>query len=191
MIRRLFTAVSVTFLLASVVNFALAKDITPLCKKAGIEGKALKSLSSVYDKAVKAGIPEEELYDFFTEIVEYGLGCSQLEEVLEKTIELKKKGLPFAPVFSKVREGMAKGMSPGMIVEVAGERAESIKWASGVIEILKSRGWEVKDYEGAVLLISTYIEKGYKPEEIVERLTNKGIKYAGFTGLDVFLGQGK
>ncbi len=168
---------------------AHARDISGLCFKAGIGGEELSLIKAAYVDAVDAGIDEEALYGFFESILGYGLNCPQLVTVLSKSAALRNEGLPFWPLFSKVREGIAKGVPTGKIVVIVDERSNSLSQAARVIRELKQRQYVAKDYEGAVISISSYIEKGYSPDDIVERITTRGLENSGFSGLTAFLGK--
>ncbi|RMG56810.1 MAG: hypothetical protein D6713_10885 [Deltaproteobacteria bacterium] len=165
-------------------------DISPLCEKHGIKGEDLTRLKGLYGEVVESGVSEEELYRFFDDIISYGLDCRQLSRVLEKTLRLKKEGLPYRPVFRKVREGMAKGVPPGKVVDVTLTWGKLLEEAAGVVRALEEKGFSVSDREGAVILVAGYLSRGYLPDEIVERVVTRGVKYAGFSGLEAFLGQG-
>jgi hypothetical protein len=174
-----------------ITTAASAKDISGLCMRAGLTGQEMERIKVAYLEAVESGIDEGELYAFFEVILNHGLNCSQLVTVLNKSTRLKSGGLPFWPLFSKVREGITKGVPPGKIVQVVDARTNSLSRADEVTSSLRSKGYVIKDYNGAVILISSFIEKGYSSEVIVGRIDQKGIENSGFSGLSEVVGQGQ
>ncbi len=76
-------------------------------------------------------------------------------------------------------------------MQVVDEKTGSLGQASRVIDKLKENQYIVKDFDGAVILIASFVEKGYTSEDIIDRIFQKGLENAGFSGITEVLGQGQ
>ena len=180
-LRILFLAL---LLLAAGPAQAQKSSLEALCRLHGIgEEESIGKIRAAYLEAVEAGITEQELFAFMEDILRHKLDCPQMVRVLAVTTKLKAADLPYFVVFSKVREGVAKMAPPALVVEVAEGKLKSLTDSRDVLLSLESSGYRVRDFQNAAVIVSSYIEKGYRPVEMIEQVRNKGIEGAGFTAL--------
>jgi hypothetical protein len=159
-------------------------SVESLCRLRGIDNEAgVARIRKAYAEAVQAGIPESQLHPFVEDILLHKLDCNQVVRVLDVSVRLRRNGLPYFVVFSKVREGMVKEVSPALVVEAAEAKLNSLYASRDVLESLKTMGYRVRDFQNAAVVLSSYIEKGYSGPDIVTRIGNKGLQGAGFTAL--------
>lgn len=175
---------------AAVLAFAFSPlaaqkmTIENLCLLHGIGAEEnIAKVKEAYVAALRAGISEDELFPFVEDILKHKLDCGQMQRVLSSTTELRRAGLPYFVVFSKVREGMAKEAAPALVVEAAESKVRTLFASRNVIESFRSKGYRVRDFQNAAVIVSSYIEKGYTPGEVVSQISNKGIEGAGFVAL--------
>jgi hypothetical protein len=172
------------FLATTAMPAAAQKSVESLCRTSGIETEGdLSRIRKAYAGAIRAGIPEAQLQPFIEDILLHKLDCGQVVRVLDVTTQLRRKGLPYFVVFSKVREGMVKEAPPAQVVEAAESKLNSLSASRDVLESLKTMGYRVRDFQNAAVVLSSYIEKGYTGPDIVTRIGTKGIEGAGFTAL--------
>lgn len=177
-------ALAAFFLLAPVSPAVAQKTVEDLCRTHGVEGQEnIRRIEQAYVAAVKAGISEDELFPFVEDILRHKLECGQMVRVLAVTTRLRNENLPYYTVFSKVREGVAKEASPALVVEAAEAKYRTLSESRDVLKSLGSMGYRVRDFQNAAVVVSSYIEKGYEPAEIVSQIRNKGVKGAGFAAL--------
>jgi hypothetical protein len=186
--RRLFAPALLLAILAGGISAPFPafaqKSVEALCKIRGIDTESdLGRIRKAYSRALKAGIPEIQLQPFVEDILLHKLDCGQVVRVLEVSTELRRKGLPYFVVFSKVREGMVKEAPPALVVEAAETKLNSLSESRDVLESLKTMGYRVRDFQNAAVVLSSYIEKGYTGPDIVTRIGTKGLQGAGFTAL--------
>ena len=163
--------------------------IDDLCRLHGMnEESSLAQVRKAYSDAVGAGISEEELLPFVEDILIHKLDCGQMIRVLAATEKLRRENLPYFVVFSKVREGVAKEASPALVVEAAESKFRSLSASRGVLLSLKKSGFRILDFQNAAVIVSSYLEKGYSPRELVSEIRTKGIARAGFAALSGVLG---
>ena len=184
-LRRAGRALLSLLLLAATASPALAqKTVDELCRLHGIEGADdLRGIERAYVAAIHAGISEDELIPFLEDILRHKLDCGQMVKVLSATTELRRLDLPYFVVFSKVREGVAKDAPPVRVVEAAESKFKSLTESRDVLLLLASHGYGIRDFQFAAVIVSSYIDKGYAPGEIVSQIRNKGIQGAGFAAL--------
>lgn len=159
-------------------------DVTGLCERHGLaDAPAVKGVRDAWARALGAGIPEREATPFLEDLLVHRLDCRQAVRVLDATTKARKSGLPYFVVISKVREGVAKGASPVLVVEAAEAKVSALSDARDVLKSLRSRGYRVLDFQNASIILSTYVESGYTKEEIISEIDRKGILGAGFAAL--------
>ncbi|GAB4370043.1 MAG: hypothetical protein Kow00128_16780 [Deltaproteobacteria bacterium] len=177
-------ALAALLLLAAIPIAAQKRSVESLCRLHGIgQEESVARIKAAYLDAVRSGISEEELLPFVEDILRHKLDCSQMVRVLAVTTKLKAAGLPYFVVFSKVREGVAKMAPPALVVDVAEAKLKSLTESRDVLVSLESSGYRVRDFQNAAVIVSSYIEKGYRPGEVVSQVRNKGIEGAGFAAL--------
>lgn len=159
-------------------------DVGELCGRHGIgDPDEVQGVRSAWSRAVRAGIPEREVTPLLEDLLSYRLDCRQAVRVLEASTKARRAGLPYFVVFSKAREGVAKGASPVRVVEAAEAKVDALSTSRDVLKSLRLRGYRVADFQNAAIVVSTYLETGYSKEEIVSEIDRKGILGAGFSAL--------
>ncbi len=96
---------------------------------------------------------------------------------------LRQADLPYFVVFSKVREGVAKEAPPAQVVEAAEAKFKTLSESRDVLASLVALGYRTRDPQNAAVVVSSYIEKGYTPAEIVSLIRDKGIDGGRFSAL--------
>ncbi|MBI5576423.1 MAG: hypothetical protein HY896_08675 [Deltaproteobacteria bacterium] len=177
---------------AGIIGFCLlvfaavshGEPVDDLCRIHGVASQEnIVRIGEAYAAARRSGIPEEELLPFFEDILKHKLDCPQMVRILSVATKLRETGLPYYVVFSKVREGVAKEAAPALVVEAAESKLKTLYESRDVLTSLEAGEYRVLDYKNAAVIVSSYIEKGYTPGEIVTRIRRKGIKGAGFAAL--------
>lgn len=171
------------FLFASPA-FCQEDAVGNLCRSFGLGASSdVVLIQSSFSSAVRAGIPEDEILPFVEEVLRHKLDCAQLIRVLESIRNLRADGLPYRPVMSKVREGIAKEAPPVLVVEASDAKFRSLNLSRNVLESLGKMGYRVRDFNNAVVVVCSYLEKGYTPEEMVSRIGARGVDGPDFSAL--------
>ena len=179
-------AVLAALVLLNGSSAAEKSSVDALCRLHGVAAeKSVAQIRAAYASALSAGIPEDQLYPFMEDILRHRLECAQMVRVLAVVTELRRENLPYFVVFSKVREGVVKGAAPALIVDAAESKLKTLFESRDVLISLGSLGYRVRDFQNAAVIVSSYIEKGYTPGDVVLRVKQKGIKGAGFAALSV------
>ncbi|MBI5419428.1 MAG: hypothetical protein HZA60_05010 [Deltaproteobacteria bacterium] len=177
-------ALLAALLMFPVALFAQKTSVESLCRLHGIEQQeSIAQIREAYVAALNAGISEDELSPFVEDILKHKLDCAQMVRVLFVTTTLRRDGLPYFVVFSKVREGVTKEAPPALVVEAAESKLKTLTLSRDVLKSLESSGYRVLDFQNAAVIVSSYLEKGFQPGEVVSEIRNKGIEGAGFAAL--------
>ena len=175
---------SLFLLLASAGPAFAQKTVDDLCRTHGVAGdENIRRIERAYVAAVQAGIPEDVLLPFVEDILRHKLDCGQMVRVLDVTTRLRQADLPYFVVFSKVREGVAKEAPPVRVVEAAEAKFKTLSESRDVLLSLDALGYRTRDPQNAAVVVSSYIEKGYAPAEIVSQIRDKGIDGGRFSAL--------
>jgi hypothetical protein len=170
--------------LAASPAVAQLTGIDDLCRLHGMgDDDSIGKIRKAYLQAMEAGISEEVLFPFVEDVLRHKLNCGQMVRVLDVTARLRQADLPYFVVFSKVREGVAKEAPPARVVEAAEAKYKTLSESRDVLESLGSMGYGIRDPQNAAVMVSSYIERGYAPGEIVTQIRNKGIEGGGFAAL--------
>jgi hypothetical protein len=186
MTRRRVARFLVLFLLLimSPLPASAQKTIGDLCRTHGVGAEGdIRRIERAYVAAVQAGISEDALLPFVEDILRHKLDCGQMVRVLDVTTRLRQADLPYFVVFSKVREGVAKEAPPAQVVEAAEAKFKTLSESRDVLASLAALGYRTRDSQNAAVVVSSYIEKGYTPAEIVSQIRDKGIDGGRFSAL--------
>ena len=176
--------VPILFMIVFALPASAQKTIDDLCRTHVVGGdENIRRIEQAYVAAVQAGISEDVLLPFVEDILRHKLDCGQMVRVLDVTTRLRQADLPYFVVFSKVREGVAKEAPPVRVVEAAEAKYKTLSESRDVLNSLGSLGYGIRDPQNAAVIVSSYIERGYAPAEIVTQIRNKGIQGGGFAAL--------
>lgn len=180
------TILSLVLAFSVVASSALCQEgpVGNLCRSFGLTASGdVARIQSSYAAAVRAGVPEDEILPFMEDVLRHKLDCYQLVRVLESIGNLRADGLPYKPVMSKVREGIAKEAPPVLVLEASDAKFRSLNLSRNVLKSLGKMGYRVRDFENAVVVVCSYLEKGYTPEEMVSRIGARGVDGVDFSAL--------
>lgn len=181
--RRTAAFLSICLLVAAVAQ-AQKTSLDDLCRLHGIGRESdILDIKRAYREALDAGISEDELLPFMEDILRHKLDCVQMVRVLTVTAKLRREGLPYFVVFSKVREGVAKEAAPAMVVMAAESKLATLTESRNVLTSLQSFGYRVLDFQNAAVVVASYLEKGYTASDIVSQIRIKGVQGAGYEAL--------
>jgi len=118
-------------------------------------------------QVVSLGVSEVEVSQLIRGCREVGFTGAEIQRVLRLVAGAKLGGLPHFNLLNKLREGLAKGVSPDAIQAALGKQAQSLRKAKGIVDSLIMEGWAAPDYPMAVQMVSDALEAGASPSEIL------------------------
>ena len=99
-----------------------------------------------------------------------GFSAGQCLDYLKLTSELQRAGISLQDLASKVREGVAKKVSPERISAVMEDRVRWLKSARVVVLSLENEGVAFLDKQMSYRVLADYLARGVAPEEISQRV---------------------
>ncbi len=119
------------------------------------------------DHAADLGVTPEELEQILGGCRAAGFTREEVERVLHLVERAKLAGLPQGDLVNKLREGLAKGVSPEGIGRALERKAQTLKRAKSLVDTLVVDGWEARDYRIAVQLVADALDAGLSPAEVL------------------------
>ena len=98
----------------------------------------------------------------------YPAGCPR--EYLKLAAELSKAGIELNDLTNKIREGIAKKVSPERLTTVIGHRVKALKEARVLTLKLVEEGTDFPDRQMAYTVVADYLLRGVDSEEILSRV---------------------
>jgi len=123
-----------------------------------------QNIGSVSQKAIKLGIPSDQVYLVVNKAKVYHISDSATSEMLETLIKAKEDNIPVNKIANKLLEGISKHVEPDLIIKTANRLEYAYRSANEVynqIEIKGTKTGELRD------VIATAIFNGVSPEELI------------------------
>lgn len=121
----------------------------------------------LFRQSVALGVPEKELARLTDASRQAGLTAGEIQRVLRLVAGAKLAGLPHQDLLNKLREGLAKGVSPDAIHAALERKAHSLRRGKGLVDTLLMEGWAAPDYAMAVQMVSDALEAGASSSDIL------------------------
>ena len=135
-----------------------AKECRDYYSSLDIPEEQLKSVKESISRFVKAGYPS---------------GCPR--EYLRLAAELSKAGIDLDDLTNKIREGLAKNVSPERLIAVITRRAEVLKEARILTLKLIDQGTEFPDRQMAYTVMADYLLRGVDSQELFSRVADRDL----------------
>lgn len=108
----------------------------------------------------------KEVRESIARFVEAGYPAGCPREYLRLAAELSKAGIELEDLTNKIREGLAKKVSPERLNAVIGNRAEALKKARILTLKLVEEGTEFLDRQMTYTILADYMLRGVQAEEL-------------------------
>ena len=108
----------------------------------------------------------KEVRESIARFVEAGYPARCPREYLRLAAELSKAGIELEDLTNKIREGLAKKVSPERLNVVIGNRAEALKKARILTLKLVEEGTEFLDRQMTYTILADYMLRGVQAEEL-------------------------
>ena len=108
----------------------------------------------------------KEVRESIARFVEAGYPAGCPREYLRLAAELSKAGIELEDLTNKIREGLAKKVSPERLNVVIGNRAEALKKARILTLKLVEEGTEFLDRQMTYTILADYMLRGVQAEEL-------------------------
>lgn len=96
-----------------------------------------------------------------------GFSEAELRRALRIIVRAKLAGIPASAVANKLREGLAKNAGPDSIQEAMERRAQTLRRAKALTDVLLVDGWIPLDYGLSVELVADALDAGLGSDDVL------------------------
>lgn len=121
----------------------------------------------------EAGMSEAETAALLDGCRSAGFTEEETQRMLRLVVGAKLAGLPHGDLVNKLREGIAKGASPEVVVTAVEAKARVLRRAKGLVDGLVLEGWPPRDYPIAVQIVADAFDAGMDSNAI-QRAVREG-----------------
>ena len=139
-------------------------------EKSSLSKEAKLSMLTKADRAVRAGIPAEDVAVIITRGLGQGVESVHIEGFLETATRTKEQGLPARLVLDRIEQGLAKGVPAKNISGVTKRLSENLAVAKPIVSKLESRGVKstrAGSSEDAVETVARALEKSITRDAVM------------------------
>jgi hypothetical protein len=141
-----------------------------LLLRQGVAEDAAGDLTRSHRGAVNAGLDDNRLEGMIRQSLQNGFDPAQISRLLVVLTEAAVNGLPVAPLFNKIGEGLAKHARDEDVVEAVEKRALAFARARKVVgAVIYDRGRGERP-ESLLVAVGMALERGVGEREIEDRL---------------------
>jgi hypothetical protein len=131
------------------------------------------SILKAGDRAVEAGVPEDDAAIIISRGMGQGAGAAQTAEFLETAARVREQGLPVRMVLDRIEQGLSKGIAPERIAAVVQALSGNLADARPLVEKLEKDGLKRDGgSDDAVETVARALERSI-PGEAIERTGEK------------------
>jgi hypothetical protein len=155
----------------------LPEKIKAAVERSPLPGQGKAELLDAAGRALRAGIPADDVEIIISRGGEKGVGAGTTRELIDTAVKAREKGLPVRPVLNRIEQGLSKGVPPDKIAAASRNLSEKLSAAQPIVGELIGRGLKSgseKDGEYAVETVARALERSI-PADTIAR-TGKQVK---------------
>ena len=164
-----------------------SKNVDELLSKSGFDAQDSKKINELYVNIKKLDVEEDKVLLIIENSIKGGVDSTQLLRILTLISKMAVEDIPPKALINKVLEGFAKGAPIEVIIKEAESKVLSLKNAKSILNYLILKGFEVKQPDLAVNIISIYLTKGWTPSSLKLEIESGGLNKQEFHELSLFL----
>ncbi|MFH0926600.1 MAG: hypothetical protein V1872_13380 [bacterium] len=124
-----------------------------------------------YKTILKLGINRTELNEILYHLFSVQSSPTIIVKILDIIVKVKIANLPVEPIFNKIREGLAKGMSSSLIANAISWKAKTLNDAKDVLEEAIFKGYSPFEQEQTIIMINDFLSLDISKRHILEIMT--------------------
>jgi len=139
-------------------------------EKSSLSKEAKLGMLTKADRAVRAGIPAEDVAVIITRGLRQGVESVRIESFLETATRTKEQGLPTRLVLDRIEQGLAKGIPAENISGVTNRLSKNLAVAKPIVSKLESEGIKstrAGGSEDAVETVARALEKSITRDAVM------------------------
>ena len=147
----------------------LPEKIKTAVELSPLPGQGKAELLDAAGRALRAGIPADDVEIIISRGRERGVGAGTTRELIDTAVKAREKGLPVRPVLNRIEQGLSKGVPPDKIAAASRNLSEKLSAAQPIVGELIGRGLKSgadKDREYAVETVARALERSIPADAI-------------------------
>jgi hypothetical protein len=147
----------------------LPEKIKAAVERSPLPGQDKAELLDAAGRALRAGIPADDVEIIISRGRERGVGAGATRELIDTAVKAREKGLPVRAVLNRIEQGLSKGVSPDKIAAASRNLSEKLSTAQPIVGELIGRGLKSgsdKDREYAVETVARALERSIPADTI-------------------------
>ncbi len=139
-------------------------------EKSSLSKEAKLGMLTKADRAVRIGIPAEDVAVIITRGLRQGVESVRIEGFLETATRTKEQGLPARLVLDRIEQGLAKGVLAKNISGVTKRLSENLALAKPIVRKLESEGvkpMQVRGSDDAIETVARALEKSITRDAVM------------------------
>ncbi len=172
-----------TFALMPVNGYSDWKEVDTILTEA-FGDEVARDCADYYNSLDIAENEMGSVRDAIARLVEAGYPSRCPREYLKVAADLSRAGIDLADLTNKIREGIAKKVSPERLNKVIANRAEALQEARVVVLNLEESSVQFLDRQMAYTVIADYLLRGVSRKELEEKVVQGDLgTYTGLSNL--------
>jgi hypothetical protein len=155
----------------------LPGKIREAVERSPLPGQAKAELLDAAGRALRAGIPADDVEIIISRGRERGVGAGATRELIDTAVKAREKGLPIRPVLNRIEQGLSKGVPPDKIAAASRNLSEKLEAAQPIVNELIGSGVPSgadREREYAVETVARALERSI-PADTIKR-TGKQVR---------------
>ena len=147
----------------------LPEKIKAAVERSPLPGQDKAELLDAAGRALRAGIPADDVEIIISRGRERGVGAGATRELIDTAVKAREKGLPVRAVLNRIEQGLSKGVPPDKIAAASRNLSEKLSTAQPIVGELIGRGLKSggdKDREYAVETVARALERSIPADTI-------------------------
>jgi hypothetical protein len=126
-----------------------------------------EEVKSLADQLASLGVAKGDVTQLVQACRAAGFTEAEVRRVLRLVVRAELAGLPHRALVNKLREGLAKRATPEGIEGAMEKRAQTLRQAKGLTDVLLVEGWVTSDYGLSLQMVADVLEAGASPSDVL------------------------
>jgi hypothetical protein len=185
--KRIVLAVFSVALVFAVSMNCYSRTVEDILLDSSISEEDSKRIKDIYYNIKRLDIEEDEVLTIIDGALKNGIDSKRILRLLVLVSKTAVEDIPIKALNNKILEGLAKEAPADVIIKEAQSKVLFLKNAKAVLNYLLLRGYETKQPETVINMLSIYLTQGWEPALLKQEIESGGLSKKEFHELSVFL----
>jgi hypothetical protein len=184
--RILLAVFSVALVFLASVN-CYSRTVEDILLDSSVSEEDSKKIKDIYYNIKSFDIEENEVLLIIDNALKNGIDAKRILRLLVLVSKTAVEDIPIKALNNKILEGLAKEAPADVIIKEAQSKVLFLKNAKAILNYLLLRGYETKQPETVINMLSIYLNQGWEPTSLKREIESGGLTKKEFHELSVFL----